>query len=70
VLPSLVLPSLVLPSLVLPSLVLPSLVLPSLVLSASSIAEEHAVFIMPEEETADAIWLTTEHAPRSTPSRS
>lgn len=36
---------------------------PSLVLTASGIAEEDAVFIMPEDETDDAIWVITEHDP-------
>jgi hypothetical protein len=36
---------------------------PSLVVTNSGIAEKDAVFIMPEEETDDAIWVITEHDP-------
>jgi hypothetical protein len=36
---------------------------PVRVLSASGVAETDAVFIMPEKQTVDAIWLITEHEP-------
>lgn len=36
---------------------------PTLVLTDSGIAEENAVFIMPEEETDDAIWVVMRHDP-------
>jgi hypothetical protein len=36
---------------------------PSLVVSASGVAEEDSVFVMPGDETDDAIWVITRHDP-------